>query len=856
MEDRPNRPHQKTKPGRGGKAAKKAAKSKKKTDNKIQALKLEQKKKANYDKKIRDIKAVHARMPSAKNIQLNEAPKVVVVFGPPKTGKSVLIRSLIRNYTKQRINKIEGPITIVTAKNNRVTFIECNRDINNMLDSSKIADSVIFVIDACSGFELEHQEMATLCQTHGKPQIFSVVTHLDLLKSRSAANKAKSEIRKKIRAETNESSTMYRVESVMNDGKEYPLKYISLLAHSLSILKSASRPWRDSNPFIIVDRIKFPDSSESKNSKRYTEFYGYVRSSFLHKNQQFFAPGIGYFKAENIEVLNDPCPLSSSEKKRGLLDKELHIHAPMINFNHKEIFTTKYDNNNNVIENSEKKPIKLLEGLEINTDEENQSELSEFEGNDLNNINMKHISSQFESKLPELITENSKAIMGQIYDTNDPINIDNKMNKKIDIDEIINPSKDLFSIVGNQFFGKSAMELASDEDSEILEDSEFLNESKNTEESENDTKSEDSINFEAKGKSSVDEASEIESEYETDKVSEYDTKSEDSINFEAKGKSSVDEASEIESEYESNEGSEHGTKSEDSINFEAKARSSVDEASEIESEYESDEGSEHGKESNRNEDFKKSDNTELSIQIETDEESENYSQSNTNIAAKKFVKESLNQCNIEKDDYSTDSSENTELSNTMDESEEIEQNMIEPELEDVKNQVKNSEINHQKKSKSKYISKLIEKAETQEQIDENFIKASFDQFSSNKLGFMVNSYVKITIKNFPLKFRENFNMDNVLIFAGMSPEQIKISSLKCSFDLHLQQRKPLRSNIPSLISIGWHRIHAAGMFCSQAPNLSLRYLKYTPKIVRCFMAFPGPIYVQKTGMCIYTSNQN
>ncbi len=51
-------------------------------------------------------------------------PYVVVVQGPPKCGKTTLIKSLIKHYTKQNVNDIQGPVTIVTAMHRRITFYE------------------------------------------------------------------------------------------------------------------------------------------------------------------------------------------------------------------------------------------------------------------------------------------------------------------------------------------------------------------------------------------------------------------------------------------------------------------------------------------------------------------------------------------------------------------------------------------------------------------------------------------------------------------------------------------------------------------------------------------------------------
>ncbi len=52
------------------------------------------------------------------------------------------MQCLIRNYTKQKLTNIQGPVTIVTSKKRRLTIIECNNDINSMIDIAKVADLV------------------------------------------------------------------------------------------------------------------------------------------------------------------------------------------------------------------------------------------------------------------------------------------------------------------------------------------------------------------------------------------------------------------------------------------------------------------------------------------------------------------------------------------------------------------------------------------------------------------------------------------------------------------------------------------------------------------------------------------
>lgn len=81
-------------------------------------------------------------------------PVVVAVVGPPGVGKTTLVKSLVRRYTKQTLNQVQGPITVVSGKKKRITFLECNNDLNSMIDVAKIADLVLLMIDGSYGFEM------------------------------------------------------------------------------------------------------------------------------------------------------------------------------------------------------------------------------------------------------------------------------------------------------------------------------------------------------------------------------------------------------------------------------------------------------------------------------------------------------------------------------------------------------------------------------------------------------------------------------------------------------------------------------------------------------------------------------
>lgn len=62
-----------------------------------------------------DIAAKRQRLPEVDRRPLEPPPVCVAVVGPPKVGKSTLIRDLVRNFTRQSVADSRGPITVVSG---------------------------------------------------------------------------------------------------------------------------------------------------------------------------------------------------------------------------------------------------------------------------------------------------------------------------------------------------------------------------------------------------------------------------------------------------------------------------------------------------------------------------------------------------------------------------------------------------------------------------------------------------------------------------------------------------------------------------------------------------------------------
>lgn len=328
------------KPHSGRKAEKKKNKNEMKNDEsqkgknpKAFAFKSAVKAERRFRRK-QDLIAKKEHIPLVDRTPLEPPPYVVALVGPANVGKTTLMRCLIRNYTRQNLNKIEGPVTVVSGKKRRLTFIECNNDINNMIDVAKIADLALLLIDASFGFEMETFEFLNICQAHGFPRIMGVLTHLDTIKNKKRLKRIKKTLKHRFWTEVYQGAKLFYLSGMVYG--DYLKNEVHNLGRFISVMKFRPLQWRTTHPYLLVDRIEDLTNQEliRQNPKcnRIVSLYGYSRGSFFKQNNEVHIPGCGDFVIKEISFLHDPCPLPSTEKttkRRSLNEKERMIYAPM-----------------------------------------------------------------------------------------------------------------------------------------------------------------------------------------------------------------------------------------------------------------------------------------------------------------------------------------------------------------------------------------------------------------------------------------------------------------------------------------------------------------------------------------------
>ncbi|GAA5857254.1 hypothetical protein JCM8547_009400 [Rhodosporidiobolus lusitaniae] len=275
-----------------------------------------------------------------KHVEVEIPPVIVAVMGPSGVGRTTLIRSLVRRYTKNTMVDIKGPVTVVSGKNRRLTFIEVPNDLGAMIDVAKVADLVLVMIDGSFGFEMETFEALSALSSHGLPKLIAVLTHLDLVKSPAALKAQKKRLKKRFWTEVYDGAKMFYLSGVMNG--RYPDREILNLSRFISVAKFRPLVFRNTHSYFLADRFEDITSREvirkEPKADRTIAIFGYLRGVPLRppgatNSVRVHIPGSGVdaFEVSRMLELIDPCPLPTkdSEKRRKMGDRNKVAYAPM-----------------------------------------------------------------------------------------------------------------------------------------------------------------------------------------------------------------------------------------------------------------------------------------------------------------------------------------------------------------------------------------------------------------------------------------------------------------------------------------------------------------------------------------------
>ncbi|OAL47534.1 DUF663-domain-containing protein [Pyrenochaeta sp. DS3sAY3a] len=829
-----------------------------------------------------------------------EAPPIIVgVVGPPGVGKTTLIKSLIRRYTKQTLSTPTGPLTVVTSKRRRLTFMECPADsLASMIDIAKVVDIVLLMIDGNYGFEMETMEFLNVLSASGMPgNVFGILTHLDLFKKQDTLKLQKKRLKHRFWSELYQGAKLFYLSGVVNG--RYPDREIMNLSRFLSVMKNP-RPlvWRNSHPYCLADRFLdiTPPTDIEQNPKcdRSVALYGYLRgTNFPAGGSRVHIPGVGDLTVTSTEALPDPCPTPYAEKqaektgakkKRTRLgEKQKILYAPMSDVGgvlvdkdavYIDVKTATFDPEADYSERGlgEQMMIGLQGGRKLLGEDDRGFRL--FTGGEL--VNNKTVDDEAEDSGRRSQRKARTAADQEVDDEDlEDIDSDDEELQQDRSDDDVDEEDDTGFLDSRSASnrqpraGRKEKELNGDEAEEVA----FAD-------SDSDL-----------GSISGDEQDSDDLE-DGDSVSEYDEDDDDGA---LRWKANLRE----------NAAKLHGRKRPYRITDLAKMMYNLDLAPEVViKKWKGEEEEEEDIEDEEDDAgfFKKSSaetqaNTEDRYipRYDYEELAEKWQdEENLEALQGRFATGHMNGKgdgdeegedfeSFDEDDEGDGEFEDLETGEKFGTDEPKEEQdsgakSIEDERERNARRKEELKLRFEEEDREGFMNDKADarkeageeeefgeddwydaqKAMIQKQLDIN--RAEFDQLDelsrSRVEGHKAGTYARIVLENVPYEFSQHFNPRFPILIGGLTPTEERFGFVQIRIKRHRWHKKILKTNDPLIFSLGWRRFQTLPIYSISDSRIRNRMLKYTPEHMHCFGTFYGPLVAPNTGFVCIQSLSN
>ncbi|XP_017087677.2 ribosome biogenesis protein BMS1 homolog [Drosophila bipectinata] len=810
-----------------------------------------------------DLTAKKQHIPVVDQTPDEPPPVLIAVVGPPKVGKTTVIKNLIKSFTRTNVTDIKGPITIVTSKKRRITLLECNNDVNSMIDVAKCADLVLLLCDASYGFEMEIFEFLNICQVHGMPKIMGVLTHLDMIKNPKQLRKRKKELKHRFWTEVYDGAKLFYLSGLLHG--EYLRNEIKNLGRFISVMKFRPLQWRGAHSYLLVDRLEDVTNTDKirrdPKCDRDVVLYGYVRGVPLKQEHMVHIAGLGDARIDELSTIPDPCPLPGTEKKRSLLEKERLLYAPMSG-----VGGIVYDKDAVYIE---------LQGSHSHKEKEQTAEAAE------------------QAELVSKLIDKKATLDEQMEQQEFRLFSDAKPIKSQDFRDDQDEDDGSSSDDEDEEADDSGLDAAdSDEEQDEFGADDWRGENSDEEEQEDDSDAGSSGDEEYQSLGDVQLANDSDSDDEEARVlasnmswkTNLAEKARDAFlqrHSESKnlmrlvyGVYNQSERSKQEAEEDNNEDSEEELGG--LFRVAAKKQSQQQKDKDIRDkdercffEYHGDTTrdwlSEDNKELIKNcfvtGKWKASEDAENLLKMDdmSDAESEVYGdfedlETGTQVSGKPKPQDG-EQSEEEASKPEDAAAAKRKLTRVE------EENLTKAELMAKKLKLKakfDAEYDNSGEGKGEEDTGRITgdhgfyddlKAEAQRQSELN--KSEFahldNEFRIQIEGYRPGLYVRLGFKQLPAEFVENFDPSYPVLVGALNMTEENVGYVNCKVKKHRWYKKILKTGDPLIISMGWRRFQTVAIYAKVEDNFRQRYLKYTPNHVTCSMTFWGPITPQNTG---------
>lgn len=805
-------------------------------------------------------------------------PVIIAVVGPPGTGKTTLIKSLVKKLTKTSLTEVKGPITMVSGKRRRLTFIEVNNDLNSMVDAAKIADLVLLLVDGNFGLEMETMEFLNIAQHHGMPRVLGVATHLDLFKSQSTLRTSKKRLKHRFWTEVYQGAKLFYLSGVLNG--RYPDREILNLCRFISVMKFRPLKWRNEHPYLLADRVTdltHPQQiAENPKTDRKVAIYGYLHGTPLpSQNAHIHIAGVGDYYAHSVEKLPDPCPTPYFEQKldeierekakaaadageevaptrrrrrKRLEDKQKIIYAPMsdvggVLVDRDAVYIDVGDKQSFVAGEETGEGEKFVTGLQ-DVQKTMQERFAEGPGLQLfsNSAKIEELeSSELEDEAGLLEEDKGRMALRKPRLYGKSVAEDDEFDDLEDADSDVEEGQPKMVDID---FGDAAKDVELAEDSSLSSDEEngdYLAMAKKLKGSvqrrwninrllylDNIDPAEAVRRWKQETVEEDDEESDIEEDEEFFKKRDTKTQSEDLDFFipsypsldELKAKFDPSTAEDSEEEY------ENGYRilkdrllAAPKLNDEEKKENEGDddEDEEVYGDFEDLEG-EEGEEGNNGDDVdgeEEGDGDDFADFEAEEQKDEDPEDENLTVEQKREL----------------NAAKKAKLKLQFEDEEDREFGADDPEGDTEAD----TWYEFQKNKMAKQLE--INKAEYEE----------MDQETRTKIeGYRAGSYVKIVFENLPCEFVNNLDPEYPIVLGGLLATESRFGIMNVRIRRHRWHKKILKSQDPLILSLGWRRFQTIPVYTTSDSRTRNRMLKYTPEHAYCFASFYGPLVAPNT----------
>lgn len=891
MEDQANRPHRKTK-----------EKKKHTGDRNPKAFGYANPGRlAKQAVRSHDIKEKRLHVPLIDRLPEEAPPIIVAVVGPPGVGKSTLIKSLIKRYTKHSLSSPSGPLTVVTSKRRRLTFIECPADsLASMIDVAKIADIVLLMIDGNFGFEMETMEFLNVLASSGMPgNVFGILTHLDLFRKPSTLKDAKKRLKHRFWSELYQGAKLFYLSGVING--RYPDREVHNLSRFISVMKQP-RPliWRNSHPYCLADRMLdvTPPTTIEQNPKcdRTVALYGYLRgTNFPADGARVHIPGVGDLSVSAIEALPDPCPTpfmdqaiakaSGKAGRRRLGEKQKVLFAPMsdvggvlVDKDAVYIDVKPSSFNKDAAEGEERglgeqmvvglqserrllgeagDGVRLFTGggmLKHDTNEAPENDAGRKERRKARTVDQEHGDNDLEPEDDGLVGEEEEEEDERENGTVSPLDEDISADK---LGRVFKPSKDdppNGRVDGNLAFAESDSDIGS----VFSEEDQELESGPASSDLEDDDEEDAALRWKSNLKENAQKLHSTQKRY---RISDFarmlydDSLSPADVVRKWRGE---DEESTL------GNGNASESEVEEDENFFRKAKRD-DEAEDLEDRY-----------------IPRYDYDALAQKWSDPDNLDNLRQ---RFATANLLKErdavhgGTGEASDDEDDegdgdfqdLEAEAGANTNVPENADTSLEAEREKNARRKEELKLRFEEEDREGFGKQAERgdggeYAKEEFgeddwydaQKADIQKQLSIN--RAEFESLDPNSRvrveGHKAGTYARIVLEKVPYEFTATFNPRYPVIIGGLAPTEDRFGFVQVRIKRHRWHKKILKTNDPLIFSMGWRRFQTLPIYSISDSRTRNRMLKYTPEHMHCFGTFYGPLIAPNSGFCCVQSFSN